>query len=409
MIPPDQEPRKRRKRSIRLSPAPPAILFGPDEVFTGTSIVQEFQEQAGTVLWQAVRDVVLWSSSPRDRRASLFARSALSRTLKRVKRATAAAPELRAMLVELNTAVLGGAGTPETVAAASLCVSQWAEDHERLATALAYAQAAALANPTDAGAAVSVGRLAAIRGENPRAETWYRRAAVLARRTNAHEAQVLAQCGIAQLLAIRSETVAARRHFLFSYRRAQRHGFRELIGPPLQELLELALRAPLPTDDPEDWARTALRAYGPSHPAVPRVTALWARFRLTRTPPVPVLDTEDPIPLRGTRPERAQLLAILAREAAAAGVLSEYEAAWRESQSLLDATADTPPHEREVTALMQLAEAARAAGHWDRAVEVAEEALRRAREADLDATAAAAEALADTLRRRSDPGAPDTG
>src|SRR5688500_20400032 len=71
--------------------------------------------------------------------------------------------------------------TEEMVALSCRRISQWSDDDGLLATALAFAQAAATVTPGDAVAAFAVGKLARRRAEYARAETWFRRTIALAR------------------------------------------------------------------------------------------------------------------------------------------------------------------------------------------------------------------------------------
>ena len=128
----------------------------------------------------------------------------------------------------------------------------------------------------------------------------------------------------------------------------------------------------------------------------------WARFRLTKTPPALVLDTTDPIKLQGTKPERAHLAAIVAREAVVAGVLAEYESAWLLATRLLRASLPAQSPEQHVSAWMKLAAAAQEARDWERAIDAAHEALGTASDAGLAEAAAAAAALGNALWRDSD-------
>lgn len=61
------------RRPGRPSPPPPAILSAPGETFEGARVLQEVPGEPGGILWQALRDTMLWASVSRRQRAELFA------------------------------------------------------------------------------------------------------------------------------------------------------------------------------------------------------------------------------------------------------------------------------------------------------------------------------------------------
>ncbi len=79
-------------------------------------------------------------------------------------------------------------------------VAGWAEAEGKLALALGYAQAVALVRTGEARAAYAVGLLARRRAEYARAETWFRRAVMLARQSGDWPAYCLAFVGLGEAL-----------------------------------------------------------------------------------------------------------------------------------------------------------------------------------------------------------------
>jgi len=166
-------PQRRAKRRWTL---PVALLRGPGETLEGIRILQEVQGDAGTALWQTVRDVTLWAETAPDGRAYLFHLGAVAR--RQVLLASAGLDdELRAAAEVVLSEILGPwAGEPERVVVACQAVAQRAERLRLPGTAIAFAQAAALADADRASLAHEVGRHALDGGEPARADSWFRRA-----------------------------------------------------------------------------------------------------------------------------------------------------------------------------------------------------------------------------------------
>lgn len=320
--------KRRPRRSPRPSPPPPAILHGPGEVLEGAGILEEFPEPLGTVLWLALRDVRLWADAPPSARAGLFAEGALQRRMAMLWEVQAG-PEPSALLTALSALVGDPAGRqPAEVSASCRLVAQWAERREAPGAALAFAQAAALADPGHAPAALYTGELALRRGEEARAESWLRRAVVLARRAGDARTGARAQLGLARLHARRGAWLPAFRACLFAVRRARRKHLRDVWKAALEELVELA---------------------------------------------------------RGTQVGgRAHLLVLVAREAAYARDRESFDWAWTAAREVLEQAEGAAP----ARALLALARAAAAAGAWQRAEDAGQRALEAAvRQEDGEARA----------------------
>lgn len=375
-------------------------------MFAGGTVVDECRGPTGTLLWQTLRDVVLWSSTPLESLPRLFAEGSLERRLAHLRSSVQQA-DLQALLAAVSRGVLGGGGQREDVAAACLQVAEWAERQERTATALSFAQAASLANPLDAEPAVKVGFIAARRKENARAESWFRRAAVLGRRMGSATAQARAHLGLGSLLADRGDVEAARRFLKLCYRRARRGGFNTLKSAALHGLFDLAVqgpppRNPEPLDDPESLARWTIRQYGAAHADAPRLIRTWVRFRLAQTPPVPVLLSDSSPVLRGPKADRAYLLAVIAREAAAVGAYAEYEHAWACATELIERSSAPRDQPKHVAAFLELAVAASLVKDIERAEHLGQRALGLACEAGLAGTRGEVEAFLTELRHGRD-------
>ncbi len=159
--------RDRRPHPDRRWRIPPVPAHASHS-FAGAVVLEELSGPPGFALWQAFRDVQLWSLAPPRERAQLFAPGAAA------ARAVALDdPDLRAPLrVLLDMVERPTTTTTEEVAGACAALSRWAEARGATATALAFAEAAAGASPDDAALAFGAGRLARRRDEHGRAETW---------------------------------------------------------------------------------------------------------------------------------------------------------------------------------------------------------------------------------------------
>ncbi|HEU0079764.1 MAG TPA: hypothetical protein VFQ76_19045, partial [Longimicrobiaceae bacterium] len=66
---------RRAPRPVRV---PPPLTRG-DEKFEGSSVLTEFEGDFGILLWQSLRNVLLWSTTDPARRKGLFASGAEER------------------------------------------------------------------------------------------------------------------------------------------------------------------------------------------------------------------------------------------------------------------------------------------------------------------------------------------
>jgi tetratricopeptide (TPR) repeat protein len=233
-------PRGRRRGRGHRWGIPPAILQEADEPFEGSHVLDELPGDAALLLWRALRDVLLWAAVPPARRGNLFSPGAGERRL-----ADVAAAALEADIEVALVTLAAVPATPEEVHEEIVClmcrqVSGWAEARGAWGTALTYAQAAALAAPTDAAAAYEVGRLALAWGRDARAETWLRRTVGVARRARAWEPYTRAYVDLGAVLERRGAHAEARRQLVRAYRAARRYGLLPLRAAALHGLMRVA-------------------------------------------------------------------------------------------------------------------------------------------------------------------------
>jgi tetratricopeptide (TPR) repeat protein len=356
-------PRGRRRNITRRWCIPPAILREPDETLEASQILEEFKGDLGLLLWNSLRDVTLWSAIDPERRRGLFTTEAVEKRLEWLQ-GSAVEPPLEVSLTTLVAVVdKPENASDEIVSLVCLEVSRWALERGSFGTALAYAQAAALASPEEAGPAHTVGSLALRWGRSARAETWLRRCIGLARRGRDWQSYAQAYVDLGTLYARRELPLAARRYFTQAMRAGRRHGLLPIRGAALHGLFLLAMEAG-DLDDAERYARAARRAYGSGHPRLPGllhdIAYLWVtRENFTRA--VPLL--QKLLVARTEPADRSLTQALLARAAAGTSDRRMYEEAWSSAWSLINRPGAREDHART---LLELARAASRMRDWIR-------------------------------------------
>jgi len=391
------QPRKFRvpqRKTQRRWRVPPALKRG-DEIFEGLGVLDELAGEKGLVLWQSLRDALLWADAQDDERTALFAPDA-----ERVRMAMILTTQPSAELEEPLGVLARMLGEPdriseEMVALACRRISQWADDEGMLTTALAFAQAAATVTPGDPSAAFAVGKLARRRAEYARAETWFRRTIALARQIGDWATYSQAFLGLGSMYQQRGNLPAARRFLIRSLRAAQRNSLHSIEGMALHDLFAVAVEADR-SEEAQQYARAAYEAYGPHHPAVPRLAqdvAYWWITRGSYAEALPVLESVLP---HFTHPgDRMTVLGSMARASGGLGQRERFREAWDAAHDLLGNTATD---DRAAQGLLDMAHGAASLGLWDKAETAAREALEtgaRRNEAKIRLTA---EALMDSVR-----------
>lgn len=347
----------------------------------------------GCVLWQRWRDVRLWAAAGKQQTppAHLFVtQSALRRKLH-----SSAVVEEPAIQGALNT-LLQMVGQPhlterESVCGACLEISEWASDRNLVETALAYAEAAASADPRCAEAAAVAGmaclRVSPATGEclDIRASVWLRRAARIARRSKDWEWYIRAHIRLGLLLYQLGEFRAARKMYDRSAWMADWYGRVELAGKAHHDLL--AIEGDIGTFDAAfTEAQHALTLYPVRHDRIPFLIhdiAFYAfvRFGFFRAARELISTVWEHIP-EGNR------LIINGTFARVSGALHD-RAAYESAASRVSILAELS-QEGATWAHIHIAEGARSLSEWDRAEAYAARALDlalRRRELDAQRTA----------------------
>jgi tetratricopeptide (TPR) repeat protein len=237
------------RRPGRPSPPPPAILRSPGETLEGSDLLGEVGGGPGVLLWRALRSATLWVAAGPRERGHLFASGAHERWL-RDGASMSLHPRLSDPLNVLGSLLASaGAATPERVARACAEVAEWAVEAGAPRTALAFSQAAAAASPESPPAALAAGLLAETVGQEIRAETWLRRALVLARARRDRTTQAHASLHLAGILARRGERARAARMYARTLRLARRRSLRSVRAQALREVDALAGRSAPAADE----------------------------------------------------------------------------------------------------------------------------------------------------------------
>ena len=370
------------KRSPRRGPYPtlravPPTLRSGGEPFEGFNLLLDNPGEAGVVLWQIVRDVTLWASMPESNRKELFSPKAPIRQWQ-VLLHTELNESVRPYLLIVSN-LLFTDRIPDSSELAFACrkIADWAEDQLHPHTAIAFAQAAALAWPESAECAYKVGWLARRCGEYARAESWLRRCIAITRRLPDMQSQVLAWINLGNIYLARGDHLAAEAAFRRALRGATRSG---LSGPKalaLHDLFALAVETHR-IAEAEVLARRAARAIGATHPRLPilahDVAAFWFSLGLFERAEVvfsAVLSvTRHPL-------ERLQVLSSVARAAGGAGNRETFLGAWAEAWQIIKGQEEM---ECVATSALKLAFGSASLADWDRAELAARYATNRASE-----------------------------
>jgi tetratricopeptide (TPR) repeat protein len=362
---------------------PPPLIRGGTDTFSGSVVIEELASSHAVLLWDTLRSVLLWAGEDPAARAGLFLPAAPGRRRARLAEA-AGDPDLAGPLAAVLSGPLDAlaraleqpeAAVPVEVARACRQVAAWADASGCSGTALAFMQAAALADPADAEAAYLTGRLARGRAERARAECWFWEAVARSRRSRDSGSRVLAIIGLGNLHFQRGNLPAAGRTHARALRIARHHGLRTLEGMASHDLFVIADEGERAAEAAEHAAE-ALRAYGPGHPRLPSLAHDVAVFWMNRGSFAPALRVlASVLPHILGRRERLLTLGSVARAAGAVGERPTFGAAWDEVWETTG-SAGGPGVDGAGPALLALAQGAVSLGDWERAEGAAAEALR---------------------------------
>jgi len=397
-VTPVRKPRRRWRWHV-----PPALVHG-NESLEGTELLEEFSGAAGLVLWQSMRDATLWAGAREPaERAGLFHPGAHEARLRQIDEAGLDAALDAPLRVLASISRDPEAIREEEILSACRDIASWAEAQEKLGTAVAMAQAGALAAPTNAAAGYRVGQLTRDKGELARAESWFRRVIGLGRQAKDWASYAEAFLGLGNLYLKRGNAPAARRFIIRGLRAARRHGLRDIIARAQHDLFVIAVNAAPPAEALEH-ARAAFKAYGPTHVKLPVLAHDLAYFWMERGRFAQALSVFQGLLPHITRPwERMQTVADIGRAAGGAGNRPVFDEAWEE---LWNFAGDWHTRPAAAQALLDLSRGAASLKDWARAERAATTARDVAARKEEMKVAMEAESLLDSVSRKRNLEAP---
>jgi tetratricopeptide (TPR) repeat protein len=338
-------------------------MRGPGETIDGNCILAESRGDFGLLLWRTVRDVALWSGTPVEGRSSLFSDGSGNARVARLV-AAEVPPAIFASVDTIHGMLtLGARADAGVLSICCLEIATWAHRAGLAETAIAFAQAGAVASPELGEAALHTGVYALHAGHIARAETWLRRAVGVSRRERDRPAYPAALVELGVLYERREMLDEAERFFALGSGAARRFSSRSARMRATHGRFRLA-RARGDTASAEQFALSAQRLYEPDAGGGPPLLLDLARFWTDEGHPHRARAALRRLaPVRAQFPPAGRLVAaaLTARAAAApdgrsAMVTAATAAAW----GLMD-DAGIPDDVRFAAAL-DLAHAARLAG-----------------------------------------------
>ncbi|HEX2208363.1 MAG TPA: hypothetical protein VHG93_11825 [Longimicrobium sp.] len=361
-------------------------------------ILDEVPGDLGVLLWRSARNVTLWAATSAVSRGALLAGGAADvreADLSRVE----VDPEIVAPL-SVMVRLLESPTSMDVARVVNACrrISVWAEQRGSLATALEFMQAAALSAPQVAALAYAVGRLARRRAEYDRAESWYGRAIVQARRSGDWRTYALGYSGLGNLNMQKGNFPVARRAQVRGLRAALRHDLTDLQGIAYHDLF---LNHVETGAEATSLAARAFQAYGPDHPFVPRLAYDVAYHWGLEGYFGEALRLALALEHRFEGPaENALVLGLIARAAGGSGDAGAFENARRKVEEVLRGGVG---HDAAARALLGVSYGAASLRRWDLAEEAATRALEIANERREGRVVLAAESALAFARTRPEP------
>lgn len=355
----------------------------------GADVVRELAPEVALPVWQTLRSVLMWAGEEPALRGDLFEPCAMADWEAELLQESWE-PDVRCPLAVLVGELARSAdASAETIARACLCVTDWALERGHVATALAFAEAAALAWPQQPRYAWITGRLLRAEGRLREAEQWFKRAASLGSTAADWDAQSLALNSLGNTHYEQGNYPKAGRALRHALRVARKYRLRDRQGEILHDLLVLSIWSG-ELEGADALARETYDIYKAGHPRLAAlafdVTVLWmkrghfarALFVLRELPPF--ITAED---------ERARVLAVLARAAAACGNEQLFAEAWQQAWE----TFQKPGMQRRAGPdFLELGLGASSLEKW----EMAERAIRRSLELSIQTGETDVQAQAET-------------
>jgi tetratricopeptide (TPR) repeat protein len=383
---------------------PPAL---PDDpvIATGTvlgpDLLAGVPADLGFAMWQVLRALHLWTSQPDRQREGLFD-PAYMENWERTLLTGSLEPDVRFPLAVIVGELAARPAGEGRLSWACVCVADWALGHRAVAAALAFAEAAALASPTQARYAWLAGRLLRTHGEGRQAERWLRRAYRVAVTQKDGETQARSLTALGNLFWQRGNLLSARAFHIRALRASRRWRLREQEGMALHDLFVIA------TDqknraEADHYAQAAVSASRTSE-RLPHLVHDIAYYWMEQGYCGRALGVFNALRPHFPRPDHAvKVVANQARAAGGIGNQAQFHEHLSEVRSLV-------PHlqsrEALASALLDTAYGAVALEEWAIALELATQAAEASRIHEDSAVSMRAEALTTAVQRR-DLGAVD--
>lgn len=338
------------------------------------TIVRELPQEVALTTWQTLSSVLMWAGQEPAWRGDVFEPTAMREWEERLLREDWE-PELRDPL-----AVLVGElarlehGSPQAIAQACLCVTDWAVERCYWATAIAFAEAAGLSWPEQPQYAWMAGRLIRARGLVREATAWLKRAERVAvqKRDRDVQARALSSLGNLHGLVVGDLKKAVKAHEDV-LRIARRHGLRNREGEAMHDLFVVTWYLGR-SRDAEEYAAGAVEIYkSSSHPRLPALAHDIASSWTAGGCYTPALQVLEAAAVHFNEPsERVQVLASLAFAAAGCGNAASFSAVTGEIHSF-----PKPVVEQSGAAMVDVARGAAMLADWSLAEQLATGVLER--------------------------------
>lgn len=387
----------RHRSKAELPPSPLDFAYPlavPDASVLGAVILHEVPDTFSLHVLQALRLVFAWAAGP-EVSGAVFDATDLDAWEADVLRTTGVEEALWAPVGAIAAELARPAELDvQRLAYACLAVTDWALGRDAHGTAILFAEAAAVAWPSNARIAWITGKLYRERLHLGRAEMWLRRASRVAVWTGDWELQAQAINSLGNLKVRKGDFAGGRELLLTAARLAKRKRLRERQAMAHHDLFVVATYAGQ-FSEAEAHAQQAFAAYDAGHPNLLRLAfdvSHWWTQQGQFARAIRVLEV-----LRGRFPDPERQLHVLASIGRAAGGLDDapsFHNAWNDAWKIMDG--GMVDHLRAAAAL-ELGLGALSLGlreHAEHALSIARDAARELREGD---TLTRAESALDSL------------
>ena len=345
----------------------------------GVETVAELPTDVSTLLWRVLRTVLLWAAEDAAHRGELLEGDALAGWEESLLTSTFDAELRMPLAVIVGELGRGEKASPGRVSWACLCITDWALARRGSRTALAFAEAAALASPEQPRYAWVAGRMMRTFGRLKESTQWLRRAVRVAVRSGDWEAKSRGLNSLGNTFLERGDFRDAARLLESALRTAQRKHLRRYEAENRHDLFVVYFEM-------GEWARAEEHARGAfeiyhqlSHPRLPMlahdVAYLWlSRGYFARA--LNVLRALEPVMLHGE--DRLRVLTSAIRAAGATRDEETFSRFWEEAWPLAVELGREKRYSS--SAFLEMALGASSLSLWDRAREALEITLELARE-----------------------------